>query len=322
VGHVGNVYAYFPQAVLQAADGEGVVKVLSVLGVDGEGRDGAEVFAAGYLFGGNLVGDAFGRLLYGCRITVGQAVFGQDGVHLGGVVARTAQDVDDLSDGVLGLVGPFDNLHHGLVAALAAFQFVFGDEDVVGQRAVFGDEEGIRLGHFERAHEGVVGTFQYLDDFTFGAASATFGIEGYLHAVAGHGVGRVAFGNEDGVASAVGDEGVLAVALALEDTRHLHTVEVEFVFVLFRFVDVVVVLQFVEHVHAEHFQRMGGQVKLVEDVLQGQHFALFLVEEVEQSLYEFLFGHAFAGLLFFLFFFLSHNGRLFYQVWRDEPLQR
>ena len=65
------------------------------------------------------------------------------------------------------------------------------------------------------------------------------------------------------------------------DTRHLHTVEVEFVFVLFRFVDVVVVLQFVEHVHAEHFQRMGSQVKLVEDVFQGQHLALFLVEEVE-----------------------------------------
>ena len=202
-------------------------------------------------------------------------------MHFGGVVARTAQDVDDLPDGVLGLVGPFDDLHHGLVAALTTFQLVFGDEDVVGQCTVFGDEEGIRLGHFERAHKGVVGPLQYLDDLTLGAASAAFGIEGYLHAVASHGVGRVAFGNEDGVASAVGDEGVLAVALALEDTCHLHTVEVEFVFVLFRFVDVVIVLQLVEHVHAEHFQRMGSQVKLVEDVFQGQHFALFLVEEVE-----------------------------------------
>ena len=189
-------------------------------------------------------------------------------MHLGGVVARAAQDVYDLSDGVLGLVGPFDDLHHGLVAALAAFQFVFGDEDVIGQRAVLGDEEGIRLGHFERAHEGVVGPLQYFDNFAFGAASASFGIEGYLHAVAGHGMGRVAFGDEDGVAAAVGDEGVLAVALALEDTRHLHAVDIELVFVLFGFVDVVVVLQLVKDVHTKHFQRMGGQVQLFEDVFQ------------------------------------------------------
>ena len=37
VRHVGNVYAHFPKIVLQFADGQGIVKVLSVFGVYGKG---------------------------------------------------------------------------------------------------------------------------------------------------------------------------------------------------------------------------------------------------------------------------------------------
>ena len=71
-------------------------------------------------------------------------------------------------------------------------------------------------------YESVVGAFQYLDDFTFGFAPAALGIEGNAYFVARHGVRRVAFGYEDGIAAAFGNEGVLAVALALEDACHLH----------------------------------------------------------------------------------------------------
>lgn len=136
MGDVGNVYAYLPQIVFQSADGQGIVKVLCILGVDGEGGDVPEILASGNLFGGNFIGYLVGGLLYGGRIYIRQAEFGQNGVHLGGVVSGTSQDIDDLPDGVLRLVGPFHDLHDGFVARLSAFQFLFGDEDVIGKRTV------------------------------------------------------------------------------------------------------------------------------------------------------------------------------------------
>ena len=302
VGHVGNVHAHFPPSVLQAADGEGIVKVLGILGVDGKGRHPAEVFAAGNLCGGNLVGNAVGGLLYRCRIHIGQAEFGQNGVHFGGVVARTSQDINHLTDGVFGLVGPFGHLHHGLVARLAAFELVAGNEDIVGQRTVFGYEEGIRLGHFECAHKGVVGAFQNLDYLALGTAPAAFGVKGNFYAVARHGMCRVAFGNEDGVAPAIGNEGVLAVAFALEDTGHLYAVGVEAVFVLVGLGDVVIVFHLGQDVHAEHLEWMGGEPELLEDVFQRQYFVGILLEEVHEQGRKLLLVHTLAGFLFFFLF--------------------
>ena len=54
VRHVGDMHAHFPQPRLQRADREGVVEVLGVLGVDGEGGHAAEVFTLGIVFGGDF----------------------------------------------------------------------------------------------------------------------------------------------------------------------------------------------------------------------------------------------------------------------------
>ena len=250
VGDVGNVYAYFPKAVFQPSDGEGVVKVLGILGVDGEGGDAAEVFALGYFFGGDFGRNLVGGFLYGGGVDVGQAELGEDGVHLGGIVSGTAQDVDHLADGVLGFIGPFYYFDDGFVACLSAFQLFFGDKDIVGERTVLRNEEGVRFGYFERAYKGVVGSFQYFDYFAFGFASAAFGVEGDAHTVVVHGVCRVAFGDEYRVAAAFGDEGVLSVALALEGAGHFYAVVVELVFIFIYFRDVVVHREFGQDVHA------------------------------------------------------------------------
>jgi len=143
VGHVGNVYAYFPKSPFQFADGEGVVEVLGILGVDGEGGHTPEVLTSGYFLGGDFGGYLVGSFLYGSGVDIGQAEFRQDGVHLGGIVSCAPQDVDYLADGVLGFVGPFHHLYDGFVARLAAFQLFFGDEDVVGKRTVFRYKESV-----------------------------------------------------------------------------------------------------------------------------------------------------------------------------------
>ena len=127
VRHVGNVYAHFPKIVLQFADRQGVVKVLSVFGVYGKGGYIAEILTFGIFFCGN-----FGRYLvcgffHGCGVNIRQSEFGQDGVHLGGVISGFPQNVDNLTDGILCLVGPFYHFDDGLVSRLSTFQFLFGE---------------------------------------------------------------------------------------------------------------------------------------------------------------------------------------------------
>ena len=80
---------------------------------------------------------------------------------------------------------------------------------------------------------------------------------------------RVAFGHEYRFASTFRYKGILAVALALEGSGHFHAVVVQLVFVLVHFCDVVIHRQFGQDVHAQHLQRMCGEVELFKDVFQG-----------------------------------------------------
>ena len=143
MGHVGDMYAHFPKSLFQFADGEGVVEVLGIFGVDGEGGYAPEVLASGYFLGGDFGGYLVSGFLYGGWIDIRQPEFREDGMHLGGVVSGASQDVDYLTDGVFGFVGPFHHLYDGFVARFAAFQFLFGDEDVVGKRTVFRYKESV-----------------------------------------------------------------------------------------------------------------------------------------------------------------------------------
>ena len=182
------MYAHFPQAVAGRADGEGIVKVLGVVRVDGEGEHVAEVLAACDFFGRDARLELFGGILHSLGIVVGQSEFGQDGVHFGIVLSLPAQDVDHLSDGALRLFGPFHDFHHGLVARLSALELVLGDEDVGGQRAAFGDEEAVALFHLQETDEGVLGAADDFDDFGFAGVSRPAGHHGDAHAVAVEGV--------------------------------------------------------------------------------------------------------------------------------------
>ncbi len=143
-----------------------------------------------------------------------QSVLGQDSVHLGGVLASLAEDVNDLADRVLCLVRPLHDADHGLVARLALLEVLFGDEDVVGQRAVLCEEVGIALLHLQGSHEGLVATLEYFSDGSLADVVFPAGQERDLHRVAVHGVEAVALSHQDGFAAFLRLEGVLAVCLA------------------------------------------------------------------------------------------------------------
>ena len=122
VAHVGDVYAHLPQSAVERTDAQRVVEVLGITRVNGEGHHLTHVLTLGQLLCTDARKQLVGSLLYGCGVLVGQSVLCQDGVHLGIVLARLAQDIDDMAHGVLCVLGPFGYLHHGLVAVLALLE--------------------------------------------------------------------------------------------------------------------------------------------------------------------------------------------------------
>ena len=261
MGYIGNVYAHFPQARLERTDREGIVEVLRVLRVDGESSDGAEIFTLGIVFGCNDIRNLVGCSFHVFRIDIWQTELRQDGMHLGVVVSGLSQDVDNLTDRVLGIFRPFGDFHHGLVAILSALQHVAWNEDVIGQRTVFGEEESIELVHLQCAHKGVLGTFDDFYHFAFYLASLSLGGKGNLHLVAMHGMSGIPFGNEDGFATVFRQERVLSVALALELSGQDDAVVVQLEMSVLHHLNEVVFCHFIQDVQAEHLQRMGGKVQ-------------------------------------------------------------
>ena len=122
VGDVGDMDAHLEVAVVQLAEGQGVVVVLGVGRVDGEGEGLAEVLAAGAVLVGDFVGNGIRGVLHGLVELVRKAELRQDGVHFGVVLARHAQDVHDVADGAGFAARPLVHDGRDLHAAHAAFR--------------------------------------------------------------------------------------------------------------------------------------------------------------------------------------------------------
>ena len=210
------MYAYLEVAVFEWAYRQGVVKVLGVAGVDGEGGDVAHVDALGHFLVGYARTDFVGGLLDVLRVFVGQAVFGQDGVHLGVVLAVASQYVLDLAEGRLLVFGPLGDAHDGLVAVLGALELLARDDDVGGEELRVGVQHTELLLEADSADEGLRVLLDNLGDdgLGFDAFAARGHGDGDLVAV--EGVHGVALGHHDCLAVLVSDDGVLAVAAANE----------------------------------------------------------------------------------------------------------
>ena len=128
------MHAHFPQAVVQWSYRQGIIKVLGILGVDGECGDIPEVFPLLIVLFGDFARNLVGGLFHLLRISVGQAILGEDGMHLGIVVACRTKHIDDFAHDVLVLRrGPLGDFHQHLVAVFPSFELVLGYDDVVDE---------------------------------------------------------------------------------------------------------------------------------------------------------------------------------------------
>ena len=218
VAHVGDVHTDFPVSVLKFLDGQGVVKVLGVGGVDGERRHVAHVASAGNLLGGDAVVEGFGSLGHIFGVLVRQTELGQDGMDFGIVLASHAQHVNDLADGRVGVLGPLHDFYNRLVARAASCQLIQGDKDVGSEKLAVGGQLGKVFHHLQRADKDLLLALEDFHYLGFRLQAVTRRTDVDQHAVAVQGVHRVALGNHDGLAVVAGGvHAVLAVAAADED---------------------------------------------------------------------------------------------------------
>ena len=111
MGDVGDVDLQLEVAVVEAADGDGIVEVARGFAVDGDDGEIAEV-ASGAGFG--RVDDGLNRLCCGqdfWRKAVRQMEFANDDFDVYAEVVLVAEDLDDFATGILsgaGPVGDFD----------------------------------------------------------------------------------------------------------------------------------------------------------------------------------------------------------------------
>ena len=300
VRHIGDVYAHLPRAVVEAAQRQGVVEVLRVVRVDGEGRHAAEVLAPRHLLLRDVGRELLGGALHALGIFVGQSELREYGVHLGVVVALLSEQVHHLAHRALRVVGPLHDLHHRLVARLAALELVLGYEDVVGQRAAFRHEEAVSALHLQVSDEGVGGALHDLGHFGLAGVAGPAGQHHYAHAVAVEGVERVAFHHEYALSAVVGQEGVAAVALALEGALHYVRAQGAAVVALPVGGEIVVGHEFRQGVEHYHLGGMVRGVRQCEELLDAVALVVARREEVEQHSGYVLLLEAPGGPLLFL----------------------
>ena len=179
VRDVGDMDAHLVVAVVQLAERQGVVVVLGIRRVDGEGEDLPEVLATGAVLVGDFVGNGIRGVLHGLVELVRKAELRQDGVHLGVVLAGHAQHVHDVADGARLAARPLVHDGRDLHAAHAAFRD--GDRDVVGHRLGRHEHPGLLPDDMENAHERLLGTFEDGDDLAAAAPDIAFPLLGDRH---------------------------------------------------------------------------------------------------------------------------------------------
>ena len=174
-------------------------------------------------------------------------------MHFGGIISCLSQDVDDLSDRILGIFRPLGHFYYRLVTVLTAFQHITRDKDVIGECTVFGEQESIMLVHFQCTYKRFLCTFKDFYHFAFHLASLALGGERDFHLVPMHGMAGVTFGYENRFASVFRYECILTIAFSLEFSSQDDAVVIQLEVSVFHYLNEVVFRHLVKNVHAKHF---------------------------------------------------------------------
>ena len=218
VAHIGDVNANLPVAVFEFFYRKSVVKVLGIGGVNREGSHVAHVTTTGNLLGSNSRIQEFGGLGHILGILIWQAKLGENGMNLGIVFASNTQNVDDLTDGAVGILGPLHNFHHRLVAGFAASEFVKRDKDVGSQELAVSGQLGEIFHHLQGTDKHLFLALQDFHHLGLRLHAMASGADVYQYTVTVQSVHRVALSNHDGVSIVAGRvNAVLAIAAANKD---------------------------------------------------------------------------------------------------------
>ena len=202
------MHADFVVAVLQRLERQGIVEILGVRRVDGEGKGPAEILAALQVRLGDLLGDLVGGAVHLRREPVGEVELRQDGMHLGIVVAGHAEHVDQVAVRAVVAAVPAvhdrRDLHPGLGAHPGPLLGIH--LDVVGHRLALHQDPGLGPDGVVIAHEGAVGAFDDLHHLAFAAVGIVLlPGHGHAHGIAVQGVPGLGGLDEDIVVLAVDD---------------------------------------------------------------------------------------------------------------------
>ena len=183
-------------------------------------------------------------------------------MHLHVVLALFAEHINHLANDFLRLCRwPLDNLHHSLLASLAALEFLFRNQDITRKEVTFGIEEGKVLLHLQDTHGLVVLTLQNLRDDSLFDMVLSASHESHLHTVAIQGKHRVALSHKDRLAAILRLERVLAVSLTDKGSLLHLSLQVQFIGAVANLRQPVVPCHLFHHVDGEHFHGVGVKFK-------------------------------------------------------------
>ncbi len=228
--HVGDVDAHLVAPFVQLDEGNCVVEVFGIGRVDGEGRHLAVVLAPRDLSLGDGVGNLVGGRTHLRLEAVRQLELGQDGVHLGVVLAGFAQHVYNLALRLHTPSRPVGD-HHSHLHAVGSLQPADlrkvlgapdGDADVVGHTGALDDGPGLVAADGEDAD---VRPFAALDDLHhlafLAAAVAALLSDYHLHTVAVQRPAELGLRHEDVIVAALYHHEAEAVAGEAHDALEL-----------------------------------------------------------------------------------------------------
>ncbi len=280
VAHIGDMDTYLPE-IIYLSDREGIVEVLGILGVDGAGKHIAEILTPADLLLSDGSIDFLSSFLHILRILIGQVVLGQDGMHLGIVVARLSEDINyGANDILMVCIRPLDDLYHCLVIGLASLQLTLGDDDVVNERLVLRYQHGEIFLHTELTHYLVVGTADDLDHHRLLDMLVATGHIRHLHLVAVHRRHRVTLCHKDGCTAVGRQERVAPVGLATEGALLQLRLRVQAIAAVADLQQEVVPCHLLHHVDGEHLQRMGVELQSLEYLFEREGLIRIVLEEV------------------------------------------
>ncbi len=122
MGHIGNVYTHFCVAVGQPLKRQGIVEVLGVIRINGEGCHRPEVASRAEFLSGEVRSDLcrLGQHIFG--ESIGKIKFGNDGVHFHSMQARPSEYLYHLTDRTPLRISPRHHFNYHLIAVFCAAQ--------------------------------------------------------------------------------------------------------------------------------------------------------------------------------------------------------